>query len=341
MSPDKAVSEIREAVQLAKKRGAKIVGLGAYTSVVTQGGLSLKGTGLSALTTGNSYTAAASRHSIRLAAAVRLWPLQTCTIAVLGAGGAIGQTLSTLLAADAGRLILLGNPAHPEASRERLLQVVGRIVYSLPQLRGRGAFPQSSVAAALEQLGLVLPSKPDRASLIRLGEEAIARTKSVAVSVETCLLREADIIVCCTSTTERLVREEFLRPSAIVCDVSRPSNVGPEVQDRRPDVMVREGGVIRLPGDGHLSFNCSLARGHVYACMAETMILAMNHRYQDVSLGFDLSLEQVLEMERLGEELGFQAVLQDNRRKPARTVAPAASHVSRSFGAEVLGVRGS
>ena len=49
----------------AKKRGAKIVGLGAFTSVVTQGGLSLKSAELPSLTTGNSYTALASRQNVR------------------------------------------------------------------------------------------------------------------------------------------------------------------------------------------------------------------------------------------------------------------------------------
>jgi hypothetical protein len=102
--------------------------------------------------------------------------------------------------------------------------------------------------------------------------------------------------------------------------------------------MVREGGVIRLPGGGHLSFNCSLARGQVYACMAETMMLAMEHRYQDTSLGFDLSLDHVLEMERLGETLGFQAVLEDSERRPRILAARAADEAASGVGAEMLGI---
>ena len=59
-----AMSEIKAAAQLAKERGAKIIGLGAYTSVVTRGGLYLKDEELPALTTGNSYTAFAAKQSI-------------------------------------------------------------------------------------------------------------------------------------------------------------------------------------------------------------------------------------------------------------------------------------
>jgi len=150
-----------------------------------------------------------------------------------------------------------------------------------------------------------------RASLIRLGEEVVKRTGKIIVSVDADgMLPQADIVVCCTSTTERMVRANCLRPSAVVCDVSRPSNVCVEVQECRPDVMVLDGGVIRLPGDSSLGFNTSLAMGHAYACMAETMMLAMDQRYRDTSLGFDLQLEQVLEMERLADELGFEVVLE-------------------------------
>ena len=311
MPHEEAVKEIQGAVRLGQKRGAKLIGLGAYTSVVTQGGLSLKGTGLPSLTTGNSYTVIASRQTVRLAAEERGWNLPRRTVAVVGAGGAIGQALSILLARDAGRLILLGNPAHPEESRQRLLQVAGRIVWSLDNLRnGSPLFPPGSVASWAAELDFALPSRPDRASLIRLGEELIERTGSVRVSVEAPgMLPYADIVVCCTSTTERIIRADCLRPNAVVCDVSRPSNVSTEVRERRPDVMVIDGGVVRLPGGAPLGFNASLAEGRAYACMAETMMLAMEQRYEDMSLGFDLPLEQVLCMERLADELGFQVVL--------------------------------
>jgi acetylornithine/succinyldiaminopimelate/putrescine aminotransferase/acyl-CoA synthetase (AMP-forming)/AMP-acid ligase II/predicted amino acid dehydrogenase/acyl carrier protein len=316
MAPHKAVAEVMEAVKLAKKRGAKIVGLGAYTSVVTQGGLSLKGNGLPPLTTGNSYTVIAARQTIRLAAAERGWSLPRRAVAVVGAGGSIGQALSVLLARDAGRLILLGNPSHPLESRERLLQVAGRIVW---ELRDVAEFQAGSIASWVAELDFDLPARPDRASLMRLGEELIRRTGAVAVSVDAnSYLPEVDVVVCCTSTTERLISEDNLRRSAVVCDVSRPSNVAAHVRMRRQDVMVLDGGVVRLPGGSSLGFNAALPKGNAYACMAETMMLAMEQRYQDAGLGFDLPLEKVLEMERLAEELGFRVLLHQKERNRER-----------------------
>jgi acetylornithine/succinyldiaminopimelate/putrescine aminotransferase/acyl-CoA synthetase (AMP-forming)/AMP-acid ligase II/predicted amino acid dehydrogenase/acyl carrier protein len=310
MSPKKAVAEILDAARLAKKRGAQIVGLGAYTSVVTQGGLSLRQDGIPPLTTGNSYTVIAARQTIKLAAEERGWTLPRRTVAVVGAGGAIGQALSVLLARDAGRLILLGNPQHPEQSRERLLQVAGRIVWSVDHLRNGHAVPAGSIASWIEELGLAAPAKPDRNALVKLGQELIRRTGSVVVDVDAdSHLKEVDLIVCCTSTTERLVRNDRLGPGAVVCDVSRPTNVAAEVRSERPDVMVVDGGIVRLPGGASLGFNASVGEGNAYACMAETMMLAMERRYQDTGLGYDLVLEQVLEMERLANELGFRVAL--------------------------------
>ena len=64
--PEGALQEIASAVQLAAERGAKIVGLGAYTSVVTMGGRQLLPHTKVALTTGNSYVWRLARSAKRL-----------------------------------------------------------------------------------------------------------------------------------------------------------------------------------------------------------------------------------------------------------------------------------
>jgi len=162
----------------------------------------------------------------------------------------------------------------------------------------------------MEELGLAQLPGPHRTDLTSLGQEVITRIPSVLISTDAAaLLPQADIVVCCTSSTERLIRDDILRPSAVVCDVSRPSNVSSEVVIRGPDVMVLIGGVVRLPGGSPLGFNASLPLGHAYACMAETMMLAMDQRYHDTSLGFDLQLSTIFEIEQLGKELDFQIVL--------------------------------
>ena len=43
-----------------------------------------------------------------------------------------------------------------------------------------------------------------------------------------------------------------------------------------------------------------------YACMAETMILALEKRYENFTLGRDLTVKQVETIERLAKKHGFK-----------------------------------
>jgi predicted amino acid dehydrogenase len=74
----------------------------------------------------------------------------------------------------------------------------------------------------------------------------------------------------------------------------------------RPDVLVIEGGAVEVPGevDFHLDFGFPPRTS--YACMAETMILALENRYESFSLGRELSLERVHEIAALAAKHGFR-----------------------------------
>lgn len=310
MDPCDALSEIRAAARLGRERGARIIGLGAYTSVVTHGGLGLKSEGLPPLTTGNSYTALAASEAVRLAASQRGWKLSDRSVAVVGAGGSVGQALTLLLARNCGRLILLGNPAHPEESQRILQQVVGGLAGELDLLARGVRRKRGTVAGRLARLGLEPSSDRGSRALAGLGAEVLGRTDSVVVSVDAReWLPEADVVVYATSDPGHLLDKDRLRAGAVVCDVSRPPNVDAGLLGERSDVMVVDGGVVQMPGASALGFNLSLDEGQVYACMAETMMLAAEQRYRHTSLGYDAELDQVLAMERLARELGFRVVL--------------------------------
>jgi acetylornithine/succinyldiaminopimelate/putrescine aminotransferase/acyl carrier protein len=97
MPEDEAMDEIRDALERAKQHGAQIVGLGAYVSVVTRGGLKLSNEGVP-ITSGNSYTVVSALDGLDVALekARRGWT-GACA-AVVGAGGAIGRVCAALLA---------------------------------------------------------------------------------------------------------------------------------------------------------------------------------------------------------------------------------------------------
>ncbi|MBC7346723.1 MAG: shikimate dehydrogenase, partial [Clostridia bacterium] len=94
--------------RLAERLGAKILGLGAMTSVVGDAGISVAKQLNIPVTTGNSYTVATAVQGTREAARLMGVELARAHVAVVGATGSIGAVCARLLAREAGRLTLIG-----------------------------------------------------------------------------------------------------------------------------------------------------------------------------------------------------------------------------------------
>jgi acetylornithine/succinyldiaminopimelate/putrescine aminotransferase/predicted amino acid dehydrogenase len=318
-----AMSEIKAAAKLAKERGAKMIGLGAYTSVVTRGGLYLKDDELPALTTGNSYTAFAARQSIEEALEITGRDLSTSCAAVVGATGSIGRAISILLSQGVKKLTLVGNPARPTESKRRLTQVSADILRSIGELGSQGKRPiKRTLADAIYD---ILPAECqdwDRSDWIRLAAEmeqylcVIHEAYDVHRS-----LQEADVVVMATNVVGDLAQPEDIKEGAVVCDISRPPNISRAVRMSRPDIFVIDGGVVSLPCDSRLGLNLDMDPGLAYACMAETMILALERRFEDTSLGIDLDMGSVMEMGWLAERHGFRPALDHSNRKPLQSIS--------------------
>src|SRR5690606_37168231 len=79
-----------------------------------------------------------------------------------------------------------------------------------------------------------------------------------------------------------------------------------QVAEERKDVLVIEGGVVEVPGDVNFRFNFGFPPKTCMACMAETIILALEERYEDYTLGRDMTVEQIDEISALAKKHGFR-----------------------------------
>ncbi|MFY0566588.1 aminotransferase class III-fold pyridoxal phosphate-dependent enzyme [Archangium lansingense] len=306
MPTRQAVAEVRAGVELARERGAKLVGLGAFTSVVTKGGLLLKDTGV-ALTTGNSYTVVAAVDAINQAMSGLGTRPTDAIAAVVGATGSIGRATAILLAESVGRLLLVGNPANPERSLQRLSRVAVDLCRSVVQQLHRGqSFEPGTLADAVRLQGSLPPPDAEPELFAELVAGLARQDRLVLTTDLAHLLPQADLVVTATSSIEGLVTPQILKPQAVVCDLSRPPNVSRAVKKARPDVLVIDGGVVAVPGLPDLGWHFGFEQGLAYACMSETMILALEHHYQDTSIGSDLNLPTILHLRETGAVLGFQ-----------------------------------
>lgn len=239
--------------QLAADQGAQLIGLGAFSSVVGDGGVTVSQRSPIGVTTGNSYTVATAIAGTLKAAHLLDIDTKNSTLAVVGATGSIGKTCARVLARDFGRTILVGRDV------ERTQAIASEIP---------GAEASTDVAA----------------------------------------VKQADVLVTVSSAGKELILPEHLRPGSIVCDVARPRDVSVRVAKERPDVLVIEGGVVRVPGNVEFNLNFGFPEKTAYACMSETMLLALegDPSLFNFTLGKEVSVEQVDTINRLAEKHGFE-----------------------------------
>jgi predicted amino acid dehydrogenase len=132
-----------------------------------------------------------------------------------------------------------------------------------------------------------------------------AEIASAVASVRIEDILDADVVVTVTSSDSDVILPKHLKPGAVVCDVARPRDVSVRVSKERPDVLVIEGGVVAVPGNVDFHFDFGFPPRTAYACMSETMMLALENRPESFTLGKDVSVDQVVETQRLAAKHGF------------------------------------
>jgi fatty aldehyde-generating acyl-ACP reductase len=251
-----AYRKIIETGRMAEKLGAQILGLGAFTSVIGDAGITVANALDIPVTTGDSYTISVAVQAVREAARVMDIPLGEATAAVVGATGSIGRVCAELLAEDVAELILVGR-------REDALEELRE------QLQGRG--------------------------------KAVLRTTTRMDDIA-----QAQLILTVTSAIHDIIHPEQLQPGSVVCDVARPRDVSVMVAEKRNDILVIDGGMVDVPGPVDFHFNFGFPPGKAYACMAETIALALEGRFEDYTLGKDITRQRVDEITSLATKHGFR-----------------------------------
>jgi fatty aldehyde-generating acyl-ACP reductase len=242
--------------KLAQELGAKVLGLGGFTSVVGDGGLTIAKHLDIPVTTGDSYTiGVAVEAALQAGQRMNIEPAKA-SAAIVGATGSIGRVCAQLLARHVPQVILVGR-------RQDALKQVQRLVES-------------------------------------------QGPAEVQISTDMRDLQRADIVLTVTNAIEAVIEPHHLKSGAVVCDVARPRDVSRQVMEERDDVLVIEGGMVKVPGPVNFNFDFGFPPGMAYACMAETITLALAGHYQSYTLGKEISLGQVETMTALAAKHGFK-----------------------------------
>ncbi len=262
--PEFTYSRLLAAAQLAKKLGAQIMGLGAFTKVVGDAGITVAKRAPLPITTGNSYSASGALWAAHEA-------VKKIGLVSIGASGKM-----------AGKAMVVGATGAIGSVCARLL------------------------AKAVDEIYL---AAPEPAKLLALKETIERETEGAIVHVAGAAdrnLEDMDMIVTATSGAGKRVLDIMrVKPGCVITDVARPLDISPEDVAKRPDVMVIESGEIELPGQVAMK-DIGLPKGIAYACLAETIVLTLEGRFENFTLGRNIEWEKVREIYRLGLKHGMK-----------------------------------
>jgi acetylornithine/succinyldiaminopimelate/putrescine aminotransferase/predicted amino acid dehydrogenase len=320
---------------------AAIIGLGGYTSIITEGGRTLPDCGVP-ITTGNTYTVGLILEAIECAARKKDIDLASCTVAVVGACGDIGLVLSQRLAPKSGKLILVGRPGRSGAlrlkyARRTCAAEINRALDDAQENRSCEVLP---LKIHPRTNGEPDPAGPDNAvpfpkwhpsqdagEIANGGAAGTAREDNgtsgaasprLEISTDIDVIRDANVVVVATNSADlELIKPHMLKPGAVVCCVSVPSNVSFDLVAARPDCFVYSGGLAKLPEGSEINFVGLPSGGLAWACLAETIFLGLAGAKHSVGRG-RVRPYQIPSIVALARQYGFSM-------GPLRTIAEAES----------------
>ncbi|AJQ97179.1 ornithine/acetylornithine aminotransferase [Gynuella sunshinyii YC6258] len=317
-------------IDIAQEKGANVIGLGAFTSVITRSGTTVADCG-TPVTTGNAFTALTSTDSVRQICQARDIDTGYMTLGIVGVSGSVGRLCFLDIGAEFQKVCLIGN-ARNLNNVEKLEVVAGEFILKLftsnisSQLK---PMFQTLVEADIN-LNLInsfdidqnndYPGEKFRQIYLTVQQKfrdhhgdlknfPLLLTNDIENTLPIC-----DVVITATSNGEAFIQPELLAEGAIVCDVARPSDLQQEVRQKRADITAYDGGLVQLPAA--LRFGgpniAELDLGVTLACLAETVILTMSQVKHSYSLGGVSSIEEARDVFQMALKHGFNTHLYED-----------------------------
>jgi acetylornithine/succinyldiaminopimelate/putrescine aminotransferase/predicted amino acid dehydrogenase len=204
-----------------------------------------------------------------------------------------GNSYTTALAIEAIERALGERGLEPSAAT---LAVVG----------ASGNIGQTCAEILAPKFGRTVLLGSTKPSALRRLAELQARLPRASVEADpAAALRQAHVVLAATNAPKPFLTADVFAEGAIVCDLSVPAAVHPDVKEARPDVLVIGGGICRLPfGEAHGILGMPLPPGQVYGCMAETLLLGLEGVRDATFTGF-LPAENVYRLAAMAKRHGF------------------------------------
>ena len=304
-------------IECAKGLGADIVGLGAFTSIISRGGTDIKDADIH-ITTGNSFTAIASAESLHNALHATGQSHADTRIAIVGSAGSVGRLAAMHLSEYYAMITLVGNAGnvHAMATLEEIAGEIYAQALTKVQSGGNTGLARYLLAHLTEPFIVIhrcnqiilRDENPDFSAIRTIVEESLTSDAPIRISVNAeDGISMAHGVLSATSQGNSFLEASWFKDKSVVCDAARPPDIQSNVLDERPDVLVFEGGVVKFSepytfGRANiLGFNPSLN----LACLSETVALAMSGVSRSYSMGNRIPYSQAMQIYELALSHGF------------------------------------
>ena len=114
-----------------------------------------------------------------------------------------------------------------------------------------------------------------------------------------------DVVVIASSGAQKSMDIMRVKPGCVITDITRPMIFSQKDVAKRQEVLVITGGEIELPGEAIEMKDIGLPHGIAYAGLAETIIVALEGRFEDFTKGSNTEWEKVKEIYKLGIKHGM------------------------------------
>lgn len=168
-----------------------------------------------------------------------------------------------------------------------------------------GSICSKLLATAFEAVYIV---SRNMAKLLTLQEDLQEEKPDLTLHVSTRVSRfldDMDVVVIASAGARNSLDIMRVKPGCVIVDITRPMIFTKKDVAKRQDVLVITGGEIQLPGDAIEMKDIGLPHGVAYAGLAETIILALEGRFEDFTKGSNTQWDKVKEIYKLGLKHGM------------------------------------
>lgn len=226
----------------------------------------------------------------------------------------VGERIGLDITNEADVPITTGNTFTAAMAIDGVLKAADMISREISSLKaaiigGTGDIGSACARVLADRVRQLTITGRTRANIQRISKELAKKRKAriIATSDNFSAVKDADIVIAAASVSASILKIDWFKPGAIICDVGYPKNIS-YTPTTRKDILIFSGGLSKSPSPVSFLIDTGLPSANtLYGCFSEAIILALEKRFEAFSFGRgNITAEKIEEIRQLGRKHGFE-----------------------------------